>query len=228
MFARQMVREGGLERALQPGDNLANGVLPVTRNSNTGVTLLATELLSGYIKRTGTAGGGISDTLPTADALVAALANSQSGAFDSLAGLGFEFLFNNTVGQTITMAAPASEGVTISTAASGTSTVATNKVRHFLARFLCAPIRKVQLAADGTNAGTTLTFNSVVAEGTIVPGMAVYGTGVGSGAIVSGLTFGQGGITGVKLSAANTADINDGTITFSPRYELVSLGAMDV
>lgn len=227
MFVRQMVREGGLSRALQPGDNLANGVLPVTRNSNTGVTLLATELLSGYIKRTGTAGGGISDTLPTADALVAALANSQSGAFDSLAGLGFEFLFNNTVGQTITLAAPANEGVTISTAASGTSTVANNKVRHCMARLLSDPVRKVTAAATGVNTELTIAFDEVQDAGSIVSGMAVYGTNIGSAAIVSGVIYGNYGITGVKLSVANSGTVGS-TITFSPRYELVSLGAMDV
>lgn len=227
MFARQMVREGGMQRPFQPGDNLANGVLPVTRNSNTGVTLTAAELLSGYIKRTGTAAGGISDTLPTADALVAAMANLNGGSFDSLAGLGFEFLFNNTVGQVVTLAAPASEGVSISTAASGTSTVANNKVRHCMARFLSDPVRKVTAAATGVNATGVLTFGEVQDTGSIVSGMAVYGTNIGSGAIVSGVIYGNYGITGVNVSVVNSGTVGS-TITFSPRYELVSFGALDV
>lgn len=227
MFVRQMVREGGLQRAFQPGDNLANGTLPVTRNSNTGVTLTAAELLSGYIKRTGAAGGGISDTLPTADALVAAMANLNGGSFDSLAGLGFEFLFNNTVGQTITLAAPASEGVTISTAASGTSTVANNKVRQCMARFLSDPVRKVSAAATGVSATGVITFDEVQETGSIVSGMAVYGTNVGSGAIVAGVIYGNYGIEGVNVSVVNSGTVAT-TVTFSPRYELVSFGAMDV
>ena len=228
MLVRQLVRGGGLQRTLQPGDLPANGMLPVTVNSNTGLTLTAAQILSGYIKRTGTAGGGISDTLPTADALVQALLPvADSPTQESLMGLGFELLFNNGVGQTITMAAPSNVGVSISTAASGTSTVASAKVRHFLVRFLSELVRSSQQIASGSNGGSTISFPTAVAAGVIVTGMAVYGTGIGSGAVVTGVVHGPNGITSVKLSAANTADITLGTITFTPRYELLSLGALD-
>jgi len=228
MLVRQLVRSGGLQRGIQPGDLPANATLPVTRNNNSGVTLTAQEILSGYIKRTGTAGGGISDTFPTADALAAALLPAgDSPNQESLKGLGFELMFSNAVGQTVTLAAPASSGVSISTAASATSTVATGKVRHLLIRLLSEIVRASTRPATGANAGTTLTFATALQPGVVVEGMAVYGTGIGSGAIVAGVIHGPNGITGVRLSAANTADITAGSITFTPRYEILSLGALD-
>jgi hypothetical protein len=127
----------------------------------------------------------------------------------------------------ITLAAPASEGVTISTAASGTSTVANNKVRHCMARFLSDPVRKVAAAATGVSGAGVITFDEVQEAGSIVSGMAVYGTNVGSAAIVAGVIYGNYGIEGVNVSVVNSGTVA-GTVTFSPRYELVSFGALDV
>lgn len=228
MLARQRVRSGGLDRPILPGDNLALSLLPVTVNSATGVTLTVEQILAGYIKRTGAPAGGITDTMPTADQIVDALDNAQGGGIASLQGMSIEFLYNNGLGQVLTMAVPANSGMTIGTSFSAVSTVAASKVRSYLLRFLCDPVRSSIQTANGVNGTAVLTFASEIPAGSIVTGMSVYGTNIAASATIIGITNGTDGIAGVTLSGNNTGTITNGSITFCPSIELLSQGAMDV
>lgn len=83
-----------------------------------GVTLTVAQLFGGYITRSGAA--AVSDTFPTAAAIVAAIDQCEVG--DS-----FEFGIINTNSGTLTLVAGA--GITLA----GTTTAATNTVRRYLA-----------------------------------------------------------------------------------------------
>ena len=94
-----------------------------TVSSATGVTLTAAEVTGngtglGIIARTGAAGGGISDTTPTAAQLLAAMPGA-------VVGTTFKFLSSNTTGQTQTLLG----GTNVTVA--GTATIGTSTTRTF-------------------------------------------------------------------------------------------------
>lgn len=95
-----------------------------TVSSATGVTLSAADMVGGFILRTGSATGAITDTTDTAANIVAAY-----NASDTQVGSSFLLGINNTTGQTVTVAAGA--GVTVA----GTETIDNNNSRVFLGVF---------------------------------------------------------------------------------------------
>jgi hypothetical protein len=95
-----------------------------TVNNNAGVTLTAAQATGagtafGVINRTGAPGGGISDQLPTAATIIAALNNAG-------ANVRFSLLFSNATGQTITMTT--NTGLTLA----GTMTTAAGTTHTFI------------------------------------------------------------------------------------------------
>lgn len=99
-----------------------NGFVTIT-SSATAVTLTAAGLVAGVLQRTGSPGGGVADTTPTAAQIISAL--PESAMTDGTYQFKVRIL-NNNLGQTITLTA--GSGVTVT----GTATIATNAWRDFM------------------------------------------------------------------------------------------------
>lgn len=92
-------------------------------SSATAVTAAAAAVAAGILNRTGSPGGGVTETTPTALQIIAALPNTiqLDGTFQYV----FRYI-NNGLGQTTTWTA--GSGVTVT----GTATIATNAWRDFM------------------------------------------------------------------------------------------------
>lgn len=179
-----------------------------------GTTAIPAEaLMSGIILRTGSV-AGYADTWPTADAILAACPQLDTG--DS-----FEFLFINGVAFADTTAIVAGSGITLVN-----GTVTASLIKRFMATVLGAG-RTTILQGMLTNAGFTINLAAPGVSAseaarlaqTIQPGMLVTGTGVGASAIVTGVNSVTGTIT---VSVASTATQQSG-ITFTPNIEIRGL-----
>lgn len=217
---------GGVPRRAAPGDVLLQGEMITTINSTSGVTLTANQLISGIINRTGTNAGAFNDTTPTAQSIIDALVANQilgsavtnftgnPGQLGAQQGTTFRLNYiNNGTTQTATIVG--GTNVTVS----GTATVANNTIREFLASIDNGTVQQVFQAAT-TNASTTVTGLILGQTNLITPGMAVSGTGIQAGTVVTAVNPG----VGVTLSLAATAT-GTASLTFSPRITLTNLGS---
>lgn len=124
----------GAIRTLQKGAKSVQ-----TETHNTGRTLSTAQMLGGFLLRSGAA--AVSDTTPTAAALVAAVPNVQIGDV-------FELKIRNKNTGTLTLVA--GSGVTLE----GTTTVAQDYCRSYLIRFTAVAdgAEAVTLSGNGTQA----------------------------------------------------------------------------
>lgn len=232
---------GDLERRTYPGDLLVGGESPnaaVGAITTVGAGVwTAAAIASGFITRTGPA-GGYTDTTDTAQNILAALAGNNNIA-DLVPGSTFRFLFVNKVAQAMTLAA--GRGVTLGAGLSGVVNVAASLVREYIMTVL-SNTPEVTLNATFLAAGPAVTFvlpPNMLAfpmggadnpQGiTLTPGMIVTdnttGGNITAGTTILGITQGQGGITGVTLSAnpaGNSAAAGD-SLTFSPNIRIDGL-----
>lgn len=221
-----------IERSLYPGDIIAQGeaivagaLTTVGAGGWTGA-LVAT----GIITRTGPV-GAYTDTIDTAQNILTALAGNANAA-NMVPGTTFRLTFINTVAFAMTLAA--SRGITLGTNGSGVVNCAASLVREYLCTVLNAST-EVTLNCNTTNASPVVTFvlppnMTALPMGAadnpqgiaITPGMIVTGTGVTAGTTVIGVTQGQGGVTGVTLSANATATSAVGGVSlqFSPNIRI--------
>lgn len=232
--ARPLVSRGGVgnDGPVLPGDLLTAGenILTGALTTAGAGTWTAAMIASGIIRRTGP-GGGYIDTTDTATNILAAIAGNAAAA-DVVPGTTWRMLFINTVAQAMTFAAGA--GVVSGT---GTLTVAASLTREYLWTVLNAS-PAVTLQSNTTNASAVVTF--VLPAGmqswpigpapnavNITPGMTVSGTGITAGTTVLGVTQGQGGLTGITLSANATATSAAGgvALTFGPTLQIDALRA---
>lgn len=191
-------------------------------------TWTATQIVSGLIYRTGPT-AGYTDTTDTAAAILAALAGNQPAA-EVMPGTSFRLLLVNSVAFALTFAA----GVGVATGV-GVLNVAASTWREYLLTVLNATPSQI-ITCGTTNASAVVTF--VLPPGmlslplgsvpnpqgvNITPGATVSGTGITAGTTVIGLTYGQGGITGVTLSANATATNNLVALTFGPTVKIDGL-----
>lgn len=231
----------GIAEIMAPGDLLdiaENPIFVITDNDD--ATLTGSDLARTLIEQTGAASGAVVTTLPTANQLVAALrgalglypvqpaymftqvANFQwPGMLDIIPpGSSYRFLFRNSTGQTITLTAPATSGVTVS----GTATIATAKAGLYLLRILnSAPA--VTIAVSTTNASKVLSNVPLADINRIIPGMSVYGTGIGASAKVVSVNYDAGTIN-VDVNSSATADLIG--VSFTPTYSIQRLALMDI
>lgn len=174
-------------RAQGPNDIVAS-MLKYTGIATAGDGVIsAVALLSGIINRTGP-GIGYADTLPTADAVLAAAPTLNVG--DS-----FTALIRNTVAFANTITT--NTGMVL-----GTNTaIAASLVREFLFTVLSkgtgSIVSGVTVNADATITGLTSTQAAL-----LVPGMGVTGTGIPASTTVIGVNSTNGT---VELSANATA-----------------------
>lgn len=216
--------------ALSPGDILAGGEsLTAGAISTAGAgTLTGAAIATGIINRTGP-GAGYTDTTDTAANILTALAGNAP-ANSIVHGNTFRLLFVNTVAFAMTFAAGA--GVV---AGSGTLNVAASTWREYLFTILNAQA-PVMIQSNTTNASAVVTFvlpvgmsslpiGSNIPSWNIMPGASVTGTGIPAGATVASVTQGQGGITGITLSANATATSAAGGVplTFGPTIRVDGL-----
>lgn len=211
--------EASISREVMPGDLLAGGenILAGGIATAGNGTLTGAAIATGIIRRTGP-GGAYTDTTDTSTNILAAIAGNAQGA-DVLPGTTFRLLFINTVAFAMTFAA--GSGVVSGT---GTLGVAASLVREYLLTVLNSTPQSIQNCST-TNASAVVTFNlpanaPALPMGTITPGMSVSGTGITAGTTVLGVTYGQGGITGVTLSANATATNNPVALTFLPTIQI--------
>lgn len=175
--------------------------------------LPAEALLAGIIDRTGP-GAGYADTWPPADSIMAASPNLDDGD-------AFEFLLINGVAFADTTAAVANSGVVLVN-----GTVTASLIKRFMLTVLAAGRTQI-LQALTTNLGFTLDLKvpgvspSAAARlaQSLRPGMGAVGTGVGAGALITGVNSVTGVIT---VSVASTATGQAG-VTFHPRVEIRGL-----
>lgn len=223
-------KSGAPEEELNPGDILAGGesaLAGAIATAGAG-TWTGAAIATGIIRRTGP-GAGYTDTTDTAANIIAALAGNAPSP-DVAPGTTFRLLFENTVAFAHTFAA--GSGVV---AGSGVLNAAASTWREYLVTVLNASPVAVATATFN-NASTAVTF--VLPAGmtalplgpsplatNITPGMSVTGTGIAAGATVAGVTYGQGGITGVTLSANTTGASASGgnVLTFGPTVQFDGL-----
>lgn len=230
-----------------PGDLVdfsENPVNVVDSAANLTRTITGLELAQGEMERTGTPAGGVADTWPTAAVLLAAIQGNKnlvSPPGNELYGLQpnksvqlqwpalldllapnatFRRIVRNLTGQIITVTAPATSGVLTS----GTMTIAASKWREFLIR-IGSSAPSALLPVTTTNANAVLTAVDLTAINQIVPGMAVYGTGIAAGATVLSVNRDAGTIT---MSANATASGSLIGVTFTPVYTIQNLRAGDI
>lgn len=236
MLFRPAGSRGGIPQAdyVMPGDLVAGGEsISAGAIATVGAgTWTAAAIATGIIRRTGPV-GGYTDTTDTSTNILAALAGNN-GAADAVPGTSFRLRFINTVAQAMTFAA--GTGVVVGT---GTLDAVASIWREYLVTILNAT-PAFTLQSNTTNASAAVTF--VLPPGAVsIPigpnsainpssGMIVSGTGITAGTTILGVTSGQGGITGVTLSANATATSAAGGVplTFLPavRFDTVGSGTL--
>lgn len=235
MVAARVVVEKAEPRMIgnSPGDTplFAENLLAGTIAGAGTQTWTAKAIVNGLIYRTGPA-GAYADVTDTAAAIVAALTGNGFGP-DALPGSSWRMRFFNTVAFANTPTFGA--GVVAGT---GTTSVAASLWRDYL--FTILNSQPVFVApANTTNGSAVVTFvfptgrtvykYPVVGDNTnyATVGATVTGTGITAGTTVIGVTAGQGGFSGVTLSANATATSIAGGVplTFGPTIQLDSLGS---
>lgn len=227
-----------IDSMIQPGDvvllgeSLTPGINAVVGAS----TLTGAMIASGIITRSAS-GGPVTDTTDTSTNILAALAGNNPGAVIA-PGSTFRLRYINKVASIITFAAGV--GCIAGAAGSAVLNIAASQVRDFVVTILNAS-PQVVLQSNTINASAVVTF--VLPPGmvsfplgstpnpqgiSITPGMTVSGAGITAGTTVIGVTYGQGGITGVTLSANATATSAAGgtPLTFLPTIQFDGIGSM--
>lgn len=218
---RPAMYDNGQQRLPNPGDMMALAET-ISANSTVGATtILASQLLTGILNRTGS-GGAFADTLPTAANLVNALLSQTflgGGAYSPVGippGTTFRMRYINAVAFIDTITAP-DNTVTL-----GSNTaIAASSVKDFLFTILNGTPPQVW-AGNTTNANAVVTGMSAAQTQTLTVGMVVSGTGITAGTLIASI---QPGV-GFTLSANATATNTQTALTFNPQYRVDSLGQM--
>lgn len=216
------------------GDVLGLGEV-ISANATVGAaTWTGAQIATGVISRSGSV-AGYTDTTDNAANILAALAGNAPAA-DVQPGTTFRLRVLNTVAFLLTFAA--GTGVV---AGSGTLNIAASTGRDYLITVLSScPLQTLQCST--TNASAAVTFvlpagavalpfqgsNGPIGAISNLLGATVSGTGITAGTTVIGITQGQGGATGITLSANATATSAAGgtPLTFQPTIRFDSLGGI--
>jgi hypothetical protein len=219
---------GGMKRRISPGDVMGGGenILAGSISTAGSGTWTGAAIATGIIRRTGP-GAGYTDTTDTSSNIVAALAGNAVN-MEAMAGQTFRLLFINTVAQAMTFAA--GTGVVAGT---GTLGAVASIWREYLVTIVNAS-PPVTVSGTLTNGSAAVTFvlppgmtslpiGSAPNAVNITPGMGVNATsGVTAGTTVSGVTQGQGGVTGITMSGNATASTVI-PLNFTPTVQFDSL-----
>ena len=226
-------QKGGVfDEFVSPGDiiGLGESVLGSPLTTVGAGTWTGALIASGIINRSGPV-AGYTDTTDTAANIVAALTGNNPSA-QVLPGTSFRMRFINTVAQALTFAA----GTGVVTGL-GTLNVAASLWRDYLWTVLQVG-GPYTLITNTTSASPTLTF--VLPAGllalkmgpdpqaiNLAPGMQISGTNITAGTTILSVNQGQGGLTGVTMSANATGTSAAGgvALTFGPSVRIDTLGS---
>lgn len=216
MLAKPVIYDGQQQRIMQQGDTVAAGEFDAANATVGASTILAAMIASGYLNRTGAAGGAYNDTTDTAANILTALTNQNNNGVQP--GTSFKFRYkNNATAQTATLVG--GTGVTIV----GTATIANNAWRDFLVTIQNSTPPLI-VPCSVTNASAVILFVSSTAvpplTSLITPGALVTGTGIPAAATVLSV---QPGV-GVTISANATATNNPVALTFGPAMTISNEG----
>lgn len=215
-LSKPVIYDGQQQRILQQGDTLALGEFDAANAIVGASTITAAMIASGFLNRTGVAGGGFADTLDTAANVLAGLINQNNNGVQ--AGTSFRWRYkNNATTQTATVTA--GTGWT----AVGTMTVATNAWRDFLITVQNSTPSQI-IPASIINASAVVLFlgtnGNAAITNNITPGANVSGTNIPAATTVLSV---QPGI-GVTLSANATGTLNPVALTFGPALTISNEG----
>lgn len=226
-------QKGGVyDEFVAPGDiiGLGESLLGAPLVTAGSSTWTGTLIASGLINRTGP-GGAFTDTTDAAANIVIALTGNNPFA-QVLPGMSFRMRFINTVAFAHTFAA----GVGI-VAGLGTLSTAASNWRDYLWTVLQVG-GPYTLQSNTINGNPVVTF--VLPAGLLAlkmgpdpqavnlqPGMQVSGTGITAGTTILSVNQGQGGLTGITLSANATASsvVGGAPLTFGASVRVDSLGS---
>lgn len=184
---------------------------PLTAGATTAIP--AEAIMAGIIDRSGP-GAGYADTWPTADAILAASPNLDTGD-------AFEFLFINGVAFANATAVIANTGVTLLN-----GSVTASLIKRFMLTVLAAG-RTAILSATTTNGNAVVNLASLGVSPSraatlaqqIRVGMLVTGTGIPASTTVIAVNS----VTGTVTLSANATASGDTALTFQPRVEIRGL-----
>ncbi len=189
-LARMQLSDGGINRAIQSGDNIVTGEVFPAAITTAAITISGSQLAGGWVNRTGLGGAG-TDTIDSAANIIAAI--SQGLGLTGLQdGMAFHCTWYNPSANVVTVQATANTGVTV---AAGTVNAAS--VKTFLVTIV-----------DGTPART---FNGIATNASpIITGVSAADVAaLGIGQIITNAVVGLQGQTIIGL------DISKGTVTLS-------------
>ena len=106
--------------------------------------------------------------------------------------------------------------------------MAASKWRDYFIELASAPVPSLTVTGATANGMKKLLLDSEAAAGAVVPGMSVYGTGVGASAKVTHVIYGTSGIKEVWVDTNSTADGAAIVLSFKPTVVVHSLGAGDI
>jgi hypothetical protein len=221
MIVYPAVIDGGLQRRAYPGDVISAAELINSTLTTVGAgTILAAQVVSGIINRTGPT-GAFTDTTDTSQNIISAMIGNYNYNTSSVTGVSngngaqigttFRLSYINSVAFAMTLAA--GTGVTLGSNVN----IAASSVKDYLFTITNGTPQQV-FAATTTNGSAIVTGMNLFQTSQLSVGMLVTGTGV-SGNIISI----QPG-TGVTLSANASATGTNVAITFNPTLRIDSLG----
>ena len=222
-YARALIQDGQLNRAVAPGDTLILGEVIGTNAVAGASTLTALMVASGILYRSGPT-ANFTDTTDTAANMIAQLvaqynytASATSGIASGVGvqnGSTFRLKYINSVAFVATIAAGV--GVTLGYNA---TTVNASSVKEFLITVLNGTPQQ-SFAANVTNGSAVVTGLTQFQTSQITAGMLVTGAGIPGGTTVAGVVSG----VGVTLSANATASNVQTVLQFSPQVRVDGLG----
>jgi hypothetical protein len=244
MLKAPMSMVGGLETQFWPGDllNLSENLQTIA--SDTAYTYSGKEIASGDIFHTLISANRIM-TLPGSDDIIAALMgnlNAVSPPNNELYGLQpnrsvtlawpanaspiqpgstFRRLIVSTTAFSITMAVPASKGISLGAAPYDQTVIAASTWREYLFKILNSS-PTVIIPVDQTTGTKPLTVpaSNLEAIRNITPGMSAYGTNIAASTKVAAVNQDTGVIT---LDTNVTATIANNPVTFTPTIVMYGL-----
>jgi hypothetical protein len=213
MLAKPLVIDGGLNRAIFPGDTLVGGeVFPTTIATNA-ITITGQQLASGLIQRTTTGAG--TDTLDTAANIIAAI-SSGIGTTGVPRGTTWRCKWVQNAAFAITVAATANTGVSVAL-----PTINASSVKEYLVTVVNGtPAQQYQAAT--TNASAVLSGFTSTQLAALSVGMIVTNVVAGlQGAKIIGIDSGAGTVTMDTNATSTNASV---TVNFSPVITLQGIG----
>lgn len=214
MLAKPLISDGGLNRPLAAGDNLAGGEFIPTTIATNAITISGSQLGQRFIQRTTTGAG--TDTIDTAANVIGAL-TSGLGNVGVPNGTSWYCTWIQNAAFAITVQATANTGVTVTL-----GTVNASSVKDFLVRVVNGSPAQAY-AGMTTNASAVVTGFTADQLKNITPGMIVTNAVNGlQGQTVLSVNIDAGSVT--FSGNANATSTTPVTINFSPVITLNGVG----